>query len=114
MAAKEAGRTTIQAEVRLGTHRGAVLHAVGANADHCLQRSNSDKLRAVTILLEDLEWSADREIARRAGVGNRLVSTMRGELSGNGYQIDAKVVRRGGTISTMQGIVEGRARATGW
>lgn len=92
----------IKADVREGTQRDAILHAVGANASHGLRRTNADKRRAVEVLLKDQEWSgwSDREIARKAAVSNRFVSNMRSELSVNRSQIE-RTVQRGGTIFTQ-------------
>ena len=99
MAATEtAGSLTINCDVRQGTRRDAVLHSVGANAAHGMRRTNDDKRRAVRVMLEDVapechgghvcrdgrHWSqqcwqtwADREIARRCGVGADMVGSLR-------------------------------------
>lgn len=78
-----AGQTQIDALIRQGTQRDAVLHSVGANATHGLKRTNDDKRRAVETLLLDAEWGqwSDREIARRCGVSNSMVSDLRKELA---------------------------------
>jgi hypothetical protein len=120
-AAKEAGLVEILVEVRFGNERDARLFAVGANATHGLRRTNADKRKAVTMLLEDEEWGqwSDREIARLASVSHTFVSKVRAEaneqsriegptashsdntgedgLSGNGCQMpgDNRLVRRG-------------------
>lgn len=94
-----AGATEIQADVRDGTKRDAILFSVGANAHHGLRRTNDDKRKAVGVLLADPEWAkwSDREIARRAGVSNQFVSTMRGEASVNGGQMATeRTVERNG------------------
>lgn len=69
----------VDADVRQGTRRDAVLFSVGANAVHGLRRTNADKRRAVETLLNDPEWAgwSDREISRRAGVGAPFVATLR-------------------------------------
>ncbi len=76
------GRESIAVDVREGTRRDAMLYAAGANAAHGLRRTNADKRRAVTMLLEDEEWSewSDREIARRCGVTHPLVARIRASL----------------------------------
>lgn len=81
-AAKQAGKTTIAADVHQGTQRDAVLHSVGANASHGLRRTNADKRRAVETLLRDEEWVtwSDREIARRCRVTHPFVSRIRESL----------------------------------
>ena len=50
-AARKIGRETIVAEIRRGSTRDAILHAVGANAVHGLRRTQADKRRAVEVLL---------------------------------------------------------------
>lgn len=71
--------TDIEAEVRNGTRRDAVLYSVGANAQHGLRRSNADKRKAVETLLNDKEWAewSDREIAKRCGVTHPFVASIR-------------------------------------
>lgn len=73
------GEAEIEAEVRMGTRRDAVLHAVGANAAHGLRRTNEDKRRAVAMLLGDAEWAqwSDSEIARRCAVSPDMVHAQR-------------------------------------
>lgn len=73
---------TIKAEVRQGTQRDAILHSVGANANHGLRRTNADKRRAVEKLLYDDEWCqwSDREIARRCGVSAPTVASVRRDV----------------------------------
>lgn len=71
---RQAGHQEIQAIVKQGSRRDAILAAVGANAHHGLRRSNSDKRRAVTILLQDDEWAnwSDGEISRRTSPVSHL------------------------------------------
>ena len=67
-------------------------------------RTNDDKRRIVTRMLQDPEWGtwSDREIARHCGVSNFIVSKRRKELfpSVRESQI-ARTVSRGGTVYTM-------------
>jgi hypothetical protein len=74
-----AERETIEADVREGSRRDAVLYSVGANTTHGLRRSNSDKQNAVMMLLRDPEWGkwSDREIGKRAGVDHKTIGRMR-------------------------------------
>jgi hypothetical protein len=69
----------IQANVRKGGLREAILFAVGANSAHGLRRTNADKRKAVKALLADDEWTgwADTVIAKRANVSQPFVSTLR-------------------------------------
>jgi hypothetical protein len=82
LATRAAGLEVIEAEVRPGTRRDAVLYSCGANAFHGLKRSPADKRRAVATLLRDAEWGlwSDREVARRAGVSPTYVGEVRREL----------------------------------
>jgi hypothetical protein len=79
---------TVEVEIYEGTEREATLHAVGANADHGLRRTNADKRFAVTTLLNDKEWGnwSDGEIARRCRVSQPFVSKVRNELTQNGFE----------------------------
>jgi len=83
-AAKQAAKVEIEADIKQGTRRDAVLHSVGANATHGLRRTNEDKRRAVVTLLSDQEWShwSNREIARRCQVVEGLVRRVKAELAG--------------------------------
>jgi hypothetical protein len=78
-AAEIAGLGTIACEVRPGGRREAILHSVGANAEHGWRRTNEDKRRAVLTLLNDPEWRqwSDREISRRCGVDGKTVASLR-------------------------------------
>lgn len=98
------GALEVEAEVRQGEKRDAVLHSVGANATHGLRRTNEDKRRAVQVLLEDAEWRewSDREIGRRAGVSPSTVGTLRPKLSVQVGQIEERKVKRGDSEYTMQ------------
>ncbi|MCG6966262.1 MAG: ParB/RepB/Spo0J family partition protein [Chromatiaceae bacterium] len=77
--ADQLGIDQVPAEIRLGSQRDAVLFAVGANDQHGLPRSNADKRRAVTTMLNDAEWSAwsDREIATQCQVSHPFVAKVR-------------------------------------
>lgn len=79
---RKIGALKIDADVKTGGRRDAVLYAVGANATHGLPRTAADKRKAVATLLADDEWSqwSDREIARRCSVGPHLVAKVRASL----------------------------------
>ena len=81
LADRQLGRTEIKADVRPGGRREALLHAIGANADHGCRRTDADKRKAVLLLLDDKQWgkwSANR-IARYVKVSQYLVSSIRNE-----------------------------------
>lgn len=77
------GANKLEAEIRHGTQRDAVLFSVGANAAHGGRRTNEDKRRAVLTLLKDEEWGkwSDTEIARRANVNQSTVTRIRHDVS---------------------------------
>lgn len=79
MAHVRIGAEWVTADVRTGSRREALLHSVGANHDHGLQRTNADKRHAVTLVLEDPEWGewSNHEIARRCAVSEHLVRSLR-------------------------------------
>ena len=85
-----AGVDNVEVNIFEGTERDAILHAVGANANHGLRRTNADKRKAVLTLLEDPEWQlwSDTEIARRIVVTQPFVSKVRRELTQNGFECD--------------------------
>jgi hypothetical protein len=76
---RRAGRDVIKVELLQGTRRDAILFSVGANVEHGLRRTNSDKRRAVETLLADAEWVrwSDNELARRCVVSPHLVADAR-------------------------------------
>src|SRR5262245_49710584 len=80
--AKLANREFIEAEVREGTQRDAILYAVGSNGTHGLRRTNADKMQAVQLLLADKEWAAwsDRVIADACKVSHTFVSGVRASV----------------------------------
>jgi protein gp37 len=105
-AAKVAKRQEIDADVRNGGLRDAILYSLGANNDHGMRRSNYDKRRSVERALNDPEWNkwSDSEIARRCKVSNHLVDELRNNVSWNSprYESEPKLVERNGTVYEMQ------------
>lgn len=81
-AAQDAGQKHVVCDVRPGTIRDAILHAVGANATHGQRRTNLDKRRAVETLLNDPEWQGwtDNKIATTCSVSNHFVDSLRQSL----------------------------------
>jgi hypothetical protein len=71
----------IECRVHPGDRDDALLFACGANAQHGLPRSRSDKAKAVTTLIRSERWSgwSDREIARQCGVTHPFVAAVRRE-----------------------------------
>jgi hypothetical protein len=96
--AKFAGRTDIEAEVRQGTARDALLHSAGCNGAHGLRRSNEDKRRAVELLLAVEEW-ADKSntwIAEQCRVSDKLVAAVRDDRSSRSVSSSRNTPRRTG------------------
>jgi ParB-like chromosome segregation protein Spo0J len=91
---KQAGKASIEADVRSGTQLDAKLYAVGANGAHGLRRSNEDKRRAVQMVLDEPTWHSwsDRKIAEACGVDHKTVAACRA-ASGEIPQIAAAPVR---------------------
>ena len=102
-AATQAKSLKISVDIRKGTKRDAVLHSVGANADHGYRRTNEDKRRAVERMLKDKEWSklSDREIGRHCRVSNVTVSTLRKSICKSLTDSTERTVTRGGTTYTQ-------------
>ena len=81
LASERIGCLDILEEVRVGTSRDALKHALGANAYHGLPRTNADKRNAVEIALDDSEWSrlSTRDIAKLCNVSHNLVAEIQRE-----------------------------------
>jgi hypothetical protein len=103
-AAEIAGLQTIAADVRAGGRREAILHSVGANAEHGWRRSNEDKRRAVQTLLNDPEWGqwSDSEIGRRCGVSHMTVARHRPVSLAQSASVPRTYTDRHGNTSTMR------------
>jgi len=78
----KAGKTGIAADVTNGTQRDAILHSLSANSLHGLRRTNADKRKAVTAMLQDFEWQewSNSEIARHCHVSLPLVAQIKKDL----------------------------------
>ena len=106
-AARKIERETVEANIREGTARDAILHGIGANAIHGLRRTQADKRRAVEKLLADPDWArwSDRKIAEVAKVDHKTVGKVRRELAG---EIPTPQPSRGGDFPTPSGKPKGR------
>jgi N6-adenosine-specific RNA methylase IME4 len=113
-AAKEANAKTIEADVRQGTQRDAILYSVGANAKHGKRRTNDDKKRAVEKLLSDPEWSqwSNREIARRCAVDEGTVRRYREEMTAEFPQSTLRQGADGRVIDTAN--IGGKGEFPSW
>lgn len=99
---KRAEKVEINAEIRTGGKREAILYSVGANATHGLKRTPEDKRNAVLKLLQDKEWAkwSGTEIAKRCNVSHTFVNKLKNEFTSN---VASEVVYqdRHGNINTM-------------
>ena len=109
---EKAGRTEILSEIKNGSKRDAILHAVGANAKHGVHRSNADKRRAVEILLKDDEWKnmSDREIANQCGVSQPFVGSVKKALIKQGYSFPDEVKGKDGVVRNTTNIGKGERK----
>ena len=94
------GAVEIDAQVRQGALRDAVLFSVSANMAHGVRRTAGDSRRAVLVLLGDPEWSgwSNCEIARRCGCVESYVRSLRkGGASSHSAKMRT-VTRKGSTF----------------
>lgn len=100
-AAQTTGAESVNADIRQGPKRDALLHSIEANNTHGLRRTLADKQTAVMALLQDAEWSqwSDREIGRRCSVSHPMVARLR-SLTGT-FTSERKYVTKHGTTSVM-------------
>lgn len=98
---KDLKRTTIDAEVRKGTKRDAVLEAIKANANHGLRFSNADKRKVVQRLLKDAEWKrlSNRKLAEMSGTSEYLVRTLIDETGDK--RSSTKIIEKNGKKQEM-------------
>lgn len=76
---RQAGQTTINADVDNGTLDDAILYATSANKNHGLPRTNADKRRAVFITINNprsMGWT-DQAVADWVGVSRSFVNSIR-------------------------------------
>lgn len=108
-ATNKIGALDINAEVRNGTLRDAILFAVGVNAAHGLRRTNADKRKAIETVLNDEEWRqwSDREIARLCVVSPDTVGRIRKECvtvrsDSENLETDRSYTTKHGTQAVMK------------
>ena len=93
----------IFANVHQGTQRDAILHSLGANADHGLRRTSADKRKAVLTMLNDEKWSEwpQTQIAQACRVTPEYVSRLKNR---EGSTIDRSIVQTadGRTMNTSK------------
>jgi hypothetical protein len=95
------GWVKVKALVRQGTHRDAMIHAVGANDAHGLPRSRKDIQRAISLLLDDEQYArlSNRTLAKIVHCSDKTVGAVRENL---GLGSDRRTyTTKHGTESTM-------------
>lgn len=99
-----AGLDSIDADIRQGTQRDAILFACGANGTHGLRRTNAEKRTAVLRLMDDAEWSqwSNGRIAGQCGVSSSFVDKVAKEDRPDRGQVADRLVKRGDTVYTQK------------
>ena len=77
---REAKCKTIAAIVHPGGRAAALKHALGANADHGLRRTNRDKRNAVKIALKHFPKLSNRELAKLCRVTHACVNKIKKQV----------------------------------
>ena len=81
LAYKRAGKSEVQSKIHEGSRKDALLHALGANSQNSLYRSNADKRNAVEIALEEFSEETNTFIAKVCAVSSTMVSNARKRLN---------------------------------
>lgn len=84
-AKRKLGKKTIQAEVRDGSRRDAILFAASANLKHGVRPTLDDRRKACITLLKDPEWYkwTDTTIAKQCGLNAKTVAKYRDWMEPN-------------------------------
>ena len=80
LAYKRAGRAEVRSKIFKGSRKDALLHALGANSQNSLYRSNADKRNAVEIALEEFPEEPNTFIAKICAVSASMVGSARKRL----------------------------------
>jgi hypothetical protein len=80
MAAQQVKASSIDAEIHEGGRQDALKHALRANTQHGLRRTNADKRRCVEIALIEFNTLSSATIAKMCGVDDVFVGKLRDVL----------------------------------
>lgn len=80
-AALEAGLTELRAEIKTGSKRDALLHAVKSDQAVGLRRTTQDKRRSIELLIAAFPKFSNRKIAEAAGTDDKTVGATRKRLA---------------------------------
>ena len=94
-AAKKIGKEAIEANVRQGSVRDAILIGLSANHNHGLRLTINDRKKMVRLLLEDAEWRnwSNVEIAKKCSASHVMVAKIRSDFDLNK---DITIMKRNG------------------
>ena len=109
------GKKTIGCEVKEGGVPEARRHALGANAEHGLRRTDKDRRRAVNIAFDDPQFDelSNRDIAKICRVSHSLVNNMRNELrAGDGGNISTDALDSQELSDSDSNLEKGASEAT--
>lgn len=100
-ACKAAGVDIVPVKMEKGTQRDAMLKSAGANASHGLRRTNEDKHKAVSMLLNDEEWGKKSAnwIAQRCAVSVNLVIDLKSTLGKESASVETSDGRKMNTAN---------------
>lgn len=105
---KNLKKSSIEAEIIIGTQREAIIYSFSVNNLHGLRPTNADKRKAVIIMLEDFEWSDYKnvEIARICGVSAAYVGKLRTELAAKKEPAKEKPVKEKPVLDKPEFVAE--------
>jgi hypothetical protein len=91
------GHKEIEAVLHKGNPVDALVFAAGANSKHGLQRTREDKIKTVTMLLQEpaISDKSDRAVAEMANVGGHLVAMIRKQVEGGTEEFEQQRTRIG-------------------
>jgi hypothetical protein len=104
-AAKKIGKEAIEANVRQGSVRDAILIGLSANHNHGLRLTINDRKKMVRLLLEDEEWRnwSNVEIAKKCSASHVMVAKIRSDFDLNK---DITIMKRNGKTMVRRAAVK--------
>jgi hypothetical protein len=81
LSAQQQRAATFACVVHPGGREAAIKHALGANAQHGLKRSNADKRKAIEVALKEFSLMSDRQLAGLCAVHHDTVAVARSQLA---------------------------------
>jgi ParB-like chromosome segregation protein Spo0J len=112
-AATRGGRTMIEAQIRSGTLRDAILFAIKVNVQHGQRLSREERQSAVLQLLKDPEWGkwSHEQIGRLCGYSGKQVTRIAEKFHFDNVKVKDRTCRaRGGGTRKMNIAAVGRKK----